>query len=244
MAAARLSAPLTEDTRQEIVRAISNVDGSQVDELDALASDALDVLETLRDDKPYKQGYVLALWLRKKLTLNEDPADPEELLQRWGVHVADLPPGLAPAMDAVACWGGGKGPAVLVNTSGRHAQSEGGRRATLAHEIAHLLVDRHRHLPLVEVLGGSTPLHLEQRARAFAAEFLLPREIAARIVACSESLAAAIETMRKTYGVSTDVAWWQVTNGPGWTLLDPDEQNKVMQWRRQWDAGLGAPTMD
>ena len=39
----------------------------------------------------------------------------------------------------------------------------------------HRLADRSTSLPLVEVLVGRTAKHVEQRARAFAAELLLPR---------------------------------------------------------------------
>ncbi len=239
MAAARLSAPLSEDTRRTLVGIIRELAASSTDVLDDLTASAEAVLEAVLDEKPYRQGYALALWLRRHLKVNEDPVDPEQILRQWGVHVADLPHGLDMAMDAIACWGGGKGPAVLINVSGTHAHSPGGRRATLAHEIAHLLLDRHRHLPLVEVFGGSTPLHLEQRARAFAAEFLLPRETAARIVARSDSLDSATKIMRRQYGVSTDVAGWQIKNGPGWQLLNPAEQSQVMQWRRPWSSTIG-----
>ncbi len=239
MAAARLSSPLSENTRRTIVQIIQDLSAHSTKVIDDLAAAAGDVLEAVFDEKPYAQGYSLALWLRRHLRANVGPVDPEQFLRDWGVHVAELPSGLDEAMDAVACWGGGKGPAVLINPSGIHARSPGGRRATLAHEIAHLLVDRRRHLPLVEVFGGSTPLHVEQRARAFAAEFLLPRETAARIVARSSDLMAAVKTIRETYGVSTEVAGWQIKNGPGWQLLNPAEQNKVLQWRRPWSSTIG-----
>jgi Zn-dependent peptidase ImmA (M78 family) len=51
-------------------------------------------------------------------------------------------------IDAVACWGPRHGPAVLLNREGRHAHTERGARATLAHEICHLLIDRQGSLPL------------------------------------------------------------------------------------------------
>ena len=53
---------------------------------------------------------------------------------------------------------------MLLNLDARYASSSGRRRATLAHEICHLLVDRGSALPLVEVLGGRTAEHVERRA--------------------------------------------------------------------------------
>ncbi len=244
MAAARLSAPLSLRTRDKIVHAIDILDSSRTDKLDGFSSDAEAFLAALPDMKPYEQGYALALWLRKRLEAGDNPVNPERILTDWGVQVQVFPQDLDDALDAVACWGGGKGPAILTNGSGKHAASKGGRRATLAHEIAHLLVDRNRHLPLVEVFGGSTPLHLEQRARAFAAEFLLPREVAAREVARHASFEAAVRTMRTRYGVSAEVMGWQITNGPGWHLLDPKEQNRVRRWCRPWSSMVGGRASD
>jgi Zn-dependent peptidase ImmA (M78 family) len=146
--------------------------------------------------------------------------------------VEDLP-ALEPALDAIACFGDRSGPAVLVNPNGRHAHSAGGRRATLAHEIAHLLLDRGRGLLAAEVFGGSTPVRLERRARAFAAELLLPREVASRALAHASSLKHASGELEERYGVSRQVVGWQLKNGPGWELLGADDQERVRRWVRK-----------
>jgi len=187
----------------------------------------------VRWQPPFSQGHVLALWLRAKLAITDDSkVDPRALLGQWGVTIHELPQ-LEPALDAVACWGG-RGPAVLINPGGRHASSLAGRATTLAHEIAHLIMDRDRALPLAEVFGGATPLHLERRARAFAAELLLPREIARIAVARAPSLARAAKQLQHDYGVSREVIGWQVKNGAGWTSLRPEEQKQIQKWVRQW----------
>jgi len=231
MAVARLSQSLADDTRRALVHAIADVARAETPELDELTAAAAAVLDAVSNMRPFEQGYALAQWLRTKLAI-AGGVDPTVFLRRWGVHVQSLPP-LEEALDAVACWGG-LGPAVLVNPKGRHASSQQGRAATLAHEIAHLIVDRGRHLPLAEVFGGATPLHLEQRARAFAAELLLPRELAGTAVAVSTSLKEAAGYLQATYGVSLEVIGWQIKNGSGWALLSEGERKQVTRWHRLW----------
>jgi hypothetical protein len=234
MAAARLSQPLPTATRRALVEAVTNLRSRPTPKLDALSEAAAPALAAVADQRPYEQGHALALWLRAALDLETGPVNPGRLLAEWGVQVLDLPP-LDGALDAVACWGGGAA-AVLINPKGRHSQEEAGRRATLCHEIAHLLLDRGRSLPAAEVFGGSTPKHLEQRARAFAAELLLPRELAGSAVAQAESLAAARTELQSTYGVSNEVLGWQIRNGPAWDILSAVEKKRVGNWCRHWKA--------
>lgn len=49
-----------------------------------------------------------------------------------------------------------------------------GERMVLAHELCHLLIDRHQARPLKILSGPWAPPLLERRANAFAAELLLP----------------------------------------------------------------------
>ena len=130
---------------------------------------AVSVASALQSAAPYVQGYELALWLRDELHLSDGPVDPASLLTQWNVADGELSP-LPEQLDAIAFWGDNHGPGVLTNPDGLYAQSPAGLKATLAHELAHLILDRKDALPAAEVLGGSTPHHVEQRARAFAAE--------------------------------------------------------------------------
>lgn len=235
MAAARLSAALRDETRQVLFEHIAALSRATTPALDELSDAVLPVVDATTGQKPYEQGYALALWLRRRLGVAERRIDPAALLKDWGVQVADLPP-LEKALDAVACWGDGKGPAILLNPDGRYAGSRAGRSATLCHEIGHLLFDRRRHLPTADVFGGSTPLHLEQRAKAFAAELLLPREVAARAVATSTTLHDAVEELQSTHGASREVVAWQIRNGSGWQLLSETEKRTLGTWLRPWRA--------
>lgn len=231
MAAARLSQPLSDLTQKELLKQVYGMGHTETPELDALSAAAAPVEESTRGLRPWAQGYTIALWLRKTLGREEGPIDPEELLASWKVEVGELPP-MESQLDAIACWGVGKGPTILVNPAGLHANSPGGRRSTLAHEIAHLLVDRAKSLPAIDVVGGGTPLFLEQRARAFAAEFLLPREDAASAVARAGSLASAATAILAKYGVSNEVLGWQLLNGAAFRLLTLKEQRTAQQWTR------------
>ncbi len=172
---------------------------------------------------PAQQGYALAAGLREYLDLStEQPVEPEELLSKWGVAVHDFPIPEA-LIDAIAVWGPNHGPAILINPDGPRSEKAPGRRSTLAHEIAHLLVDYATTLPVIEVLGGRVPKSVEQRANAFAAELLLPRAVAAKVVTealkgvfdqtqRSIRLQEAIDGLCKKYGTSYETTAWQIRN--------------------------------
>jgi len=184
------------------------------------------------DAPPYVQGYRLAQALREYLNKANGRVDPETLLRQWGVDVRELD--LAnDQVDAIAVWGVRHRPTVFVNISGLRSHLPTGRRATCAHELCHLLVDTEGALPAVEVLGGRVPPHLEQRANAFAAEFLLPRFEAGRAVTAElefvyapdarrRAVEAALQRLNTDYDVSFEIAAWQIKNS-GHHLSDADE---------------------
>jgi hypothetical protein len=158
----------------------------------------------------FDQGYRLAVWLRAEIGL-AGRADPAGLLRKWGINVHEV--ALPGRFDAVAIWSR-RDAALLVNTRGVHARQQRGRRATLAHEIAHLLIDREGALPVADVVGGLAPRHAEARANAFAAEFLAPRgEIEATLAA--ENLREANAALRRLcsrYNASQQLVAHQIRN--------------------------------
>ena len=160
------------------------------------------------------QGYTLASWLRgqPEIVNPGGRVDPERILVPWSVPLIDAGLGLGD-IDAIGCWGPSHGPAVLLNSDARYATSSARRRATLAHEICHLLIDRASSLPLVDVLGGRAAKQVEQRARAFAAELLLPREIAGQMFSDHEGNEDhAARSLRSRFGVSSELLAWQAKN--------------------------------
>ena len=214
LAAARLVGPQPFTTLRPIIRAIRGVKCFTTPKLDDLVERAAAIVGSVADEPPYAQGHELAAWLRTQpgITGTTGRVNPDDLLRSWGVPVVEVGLGLL-NIDAIGCWGPNHGPAVLLNTDRRHASNSGRRRATLAHEICHLLVDRSTSLPLVEVLGGRTAEHVEQRARAFAAELLLPRNLAGQgFLSFRGDDERAAKSLRARYGVSSALLGWQVLN--------------------------------
>lgn len=214
MAAARMAATLPPAELARVVNAVRAVPHISTPKLDLISGAASEVMLEMQARRPYDQGHALAGWLRTQpdVVSEQGRVDPGALLEAWEVPVSVLDP-LAEDIDAVACWGPLHGPAVLVNPSGSHNSSPGGRRATYAHEIAHLLIDRHDALPLAEVLGGRSSPVVEARARAFAAELLLPRAVAGKVMASAGSdPQLAMYELQETYGVSQELVAWQARN--------------------------------
>lgn len=214
LAAARLVGPQSPTTLRTILAAMRDVDSSPSPELDALSEEAPMIVTGLQDEPPYAQGHGLAAWLRghPRLTEPRGRVDPEQILAWLGVPVVSNRFGLA-GIDAIGCWGPRHGPAVLLNLDGPTASSTSRRRTTLAHELCHLLVDRSGALPLAEVLGGRSPKHAEQRAGAFAAELLLPRQVAGdEFVRYGDDHETAVRSLRARYLVSSELLAWQVKN--------------------------------
>ena len=212
MAAARLAAPLPTTDTAQMLRAIRAAVRENTSTLDALTTVALQQVPEGPEWYPYDQGYFVADWLRVQIgAASQDPVNPEELLKWWGVQIQTLKLS-TDAVDAVASWGPRHGPVVIVNTAGVHNSSRQGLRATYAHEIAHLILDRTTALPLAEVLGGRAAGNTEERARAFAAQLLLPKEEAGRALADTTDPAQTVRILQRRYGVSREIVAWQARN--------------------------------
>lgn len=212
LAAARLAGGLPPAAVAAVVERVRSVPRIRTPELDNTASLAADAIASAEGGPAFEQGLALAGWLRNVRGIGLDQrVDPDGLLADWGVKVENLEL-RAPDVDAFACWGPRHGPAVFINKTGRHNLSVGGVRATLAHEIAHLLLDRRGALPLAEVLGGRTSVFAEARARAFAAELLLPSDRAGAAMAAADDPERAMRALQQRYRVSQEVVAWQARN--------------------------------
>ena len=228
--AARMSATVPLEHRRtilELVRAVPALGVSVL--LEETSLEAQKALPTYAE-RAHKQGELLAQWARNKFGLSAHAkADPERILKELGIEIRQHHFGVE-MIDAVGCWSENHGPAVLVNLDGEHAHAAPGRRATLAHELAHVLVDRHGSLPAAEVLGDDAPRYPEQRASAFAAEFLLPKSIAAERIRNATDVEDAILELRREFDVSRELAAWQVINGPAYHTLDHSNQQLLRRW--------------
>jgi Zn-dependent peptidase ImmA (M78 family) len=188
-------------------------------ELDLWATEALKVLQNCKTEIPHVQGMQLAQWLRRKVRKIQygSRVEPQDLLADFGVEI--VPFETETHIHAISFWGPSHGPAILLNTKSRSsgqgrfiafARLSGGHRATLAHELCHLLTDRGGSLPVAEVFGGAVPRAPEVRANSFMAEFLLPQDFAGEAYKNNADAKDALKLLTITYGVTRTVAAWQI----------------------------------
>lgn len=216
--------------QKEFLRRIAELSYRSTPELNSIAEQIHNEFQEI--GAPHKQGYWAAGRLRETLGLSwNEYVEPGDYLEKWGVLIQEIQRERCP-VEAVTAWGEEHGPAVILNTgAGSRAAHKFGQRATLAHEIAHLILDRDRALPAGEVLGGRTPEYLEKRARAFAAEFLLPRKVAEDAVEKHASLQEAACYLQSEYCVSTELLAWQINNSAARMSLDQEELIRLEQWQ-------------
>ncbi len=233
LVAARMSEAVPADSQRKILDALRRIPQAAVSGLLERVSAEAQTIVPNYAHRAYEQGSRLAQWARKKFGFAPDVrADAQEVLKKLGVEITIAAFGTE-VVDAVGCWGHKHGPAVLVNKEGKHAQSPAGRRTTLAHELAHVLFDRSGSLPAAEVLGGNGPRHPEQRANAFAAEFLLPKQIAVERIRSATDQASVIRALRDHFDVSQEVAAWQILNSSVRNELDSEAEELVNGWAKR-----------
>ncbi|MBF0346585.1 MAG: ImmA/IrrE family metallo-endopeptidase [Magnetococcales bacterium] len=183
--------------------------GSTTAKFAKLRSEAGRQLIDLASEHHYKQGYELAKWLRLTLSVPKDQTvDPGQWLRDWGVAVKASK--LPREIDALARWEGDQACVVFNRNAARKRN-----RASLAHEIAHLLADTDHALPSVEVLGGRMPVLVEKRAKAFAAELLLPRSQVEQTLADRldlDAIAAGMNDLTRRFNVSRQLTGYQMEN--------------------------------
>jgi hypothetical protein len=173
---------------------------------------------------PFQQGEAAARFVREQLEVPADrPVPMFEIAGSLGIdvqHASAEPPTLA----GLAIWGSRFGPGVFLNESSGRILSYGntdvtesrGARVTLAHELCHLLLDGAHALSAIEVLKARMPVGVEQRAKSFAGEFLLPTQTAGRHWQDSgrptnrTELEALVKELADIYLVTHSVAAWKV----------------------------------
>ena len=197
--------------------------------LDELSREAIGTLSAMvGEPQPFEQGVAVARMVRAFLGIGSfarmDPL--RQIFDAAHIYVAFEELGLA-NLDAIAIWGRQHGPGVLINVSSKRLRptsradvaGQGAARVTLAHELCHLLIDRGRALGAVDILAGRMPLPVEQRARAFAAELMLPSEAAARAWAdtrpeiTTDGVRSILKSLTQRFGVTASIAAWQLEHG-------------------------------
>ena len=236
--AARMAGPMPLIQIKSVIKEVRTCRSRNAPKLQEIVAAAMQFIETngLIDARPYVQGNALAIWLRRSLKLSANrTVDPINVLERqFNVDVRVVNFGIQ-SLDAIAVWGPKHGPGVLLNQTSKRIHRaaniwrNGALRVTAAHEICHLLLDSRHTLSAVDILGGRMPARIEQRAKAFAAEFLLPSKEAGDVwrnkgyPLDTEALHLIIRVLCHRFNVTKSVAAWQLQHGASeasWEELD------------------------
>ena len=201
------------DQLKELLGRLDAMEHAETPLLEQLTEKAEQLVTKSTLPKPYDQAYVLANWLRREpgIADADERVDIEAILSGLGIRVMEIELGTN-VLDAVACWGPRHGPAIWINRNEKHEKNDSAKRSTLAHELCHLLIDRKGALPLADVINGNAPKWVEQRAEAFAAELLLPRELAVANLDSSTEIIAHVHDLSRRFGVSRELTAWQIRN--------------------------------
>ena len=227
LAVARMAAAAPIADQQILLNVIQTVPPIEHAKLDAF-SHAFD--SSLAWKTPWESGYRLAREYRKAKGIPADRfMDVKDELETMGVEFRSVEL-TSTSIDAIAVWGSAHGPAVITNENGIHNKTEGGVRASLAHELCHLIADRSSALPFAEVLGGSTIEVVEQRARAFAAELLVPGSAIRQRLVDSVDQSAEAQRLLEDFGVTQQLLANQVKNHAE-DVLDSAAEKLIDSWK-------------
>lgn len=226
--AARMAGPLPLSQITKVIETVRSCHRSAAPRLSSASSAAESILasEAIRDVRPHVQGTELAKWFRGYRNISPSRTiDPFSILTSLGIDYRVIDFGFG-VLYAIAVWGAKHGPAVLLNSDRARISNlfssiwqRGAIRVNAAHELCHLLVDSQHGFSAVDVLGGRMPLRMEQRAKAFAAEFLLPSAEAGEIWREADSpievdiVRQVIRRLCVRYKVTESVASWQLEHG-------------------------------
>ncbi len=234
LAAARMTGRFSVALADRILREINELP-SRTSSIATVAEAVLELVHVDETDAPYEQAYLYANAFRGHIGLSESaPFLADSWLREIGVLVRDIRLHDR-GVEALAAWGPRNGPAILINLDGNASRTVGGRNATLAHEIGHLVMDRTSALPAAEVLAGRIDSHVESRARAFAAETLLPRAVARERlsqVASEAEARVAVNSLTRRYGVSRELAARQIENAGVYLHAEVFEYLRTLVRRR------------
>lgn len=174
--------------------------------------------------RPFVQGEAAARFVRERLRIPDGrPVDVFVIAKNLGIDIrhTDQEPA---TLDGLAIWGKRFGPGVFLNESSSRIRARGmsdikksrGARVTLAHELCHLLLDGAHAISALEILKARMPAGVEQRAKSFAGEFLLPTRIAdqdwqgAGKPTDRAALGTLVDNLVDQYQVTHSVAAWKL----------------------------------
>ena len=178
---------------------------------------------------PWEQGYELAqevLEDMSHLAQEEGLLDMGSLLDTLGVDVHDLELSDR-TIRGLAVAGPDFHPGIRVNVSHEANGYPSGRRFTLAHELCHLLFDREAGRRLSMASGPWAPRDIERRANAFAAMFLMPRDLVSKAIkkmTVNWESTEGVAWVARHLGASFDATLWHLNN---LGFLDDEVRKKI-----------------
>ena len=189
-------------------------------------------------NRAYRIGYALAEKAREILGLGDYPIESMKNLveTKLGIPViqAELSRQIAGATIAVSDSQHEDVRGIVLNTVGAN-ENVWVRRATLAHELAHLLFDPIQRLNRIQVdtyeaneidpQSGSAD-YVEQRANAFAIAFLAPMEAVRELVPTPLRF-KSIQNVMSTFGISHTAARYHTFNSHYRQFPLPQDQTTV-----------------
>ena len=198
-----------------------------------------------KDQAPHAVGANWARALCKSLALNGPvPSVTALVAHAWPqvrVLYADL--GKNAGLSGLTFADGRRGPTIVLNLRGRNEHPLV-RRFSLAHELAHLLIDFQRGQPLalLSQFGTDQSLDIEARANAFAMRLLCPEKRAREIVRrCEGDALQAARLLVIEWGVHYGAARLYLRNIAGVLALPPQPPPDFLTSfdeavaRRKWD---------
>jgi transcriptional regulator with XRE-family HTH domain len=194
---------------------------------------------------PYMHGYWLADETRKRLGLGDRALGPS--LREIAEDVLGIPVIQAELGEWLAgvTVQAGDARAIVANVSGMNGRNVYIRRATLAHELGHLLWDPDDRLQTLAVdtygdlerRADEIPDPVEQRANAYAVQFIAPQ---AAVLDVFHAAAGAgndgIGAVMETFGISFTTARYQVWNGMQRAVRLESLQTDQRTPSEEWDA--------
>lgn len=196
-----------------------------------------------RESPAFKAGYRLAAQARKELGLGTGPiASMRSLVEeKLGLTVVQLDLGNRVAGATIA---NGDARGIVLNVTGEN-RKPWIRRATLAHELGHLLFDPDERLKrimidtyeiMLDTAYQSSRDYVEQRANAFAIAFLAPpEEVTGRFNGFSPQITSEdVASLAQDFGIGLMAARYHIQNAFHQTTdapavadgFDPEEREK------------------
>jgi Zn-dependent peptidase ImmA (M78 family) len=147
----------------------------------------LTVRQPLADgiEEAWSQGYDLAEGVHRALLIDTGKkVDVEDIVRRLGINKVPVKL-LDVSIRGASLCSPDHTPTIVINREFMHGDTAGIRRFTVAHELCHLLFDRDHAAEVAVASGPWAPRDIERRANAFAAMFLMPRELVQKAVSAA-----------------------------------------------------------